>query len=96
MANEQRGSSGHEIKDYGKITMTKGGRVTVLGSPLRITKGKMDEDLYHEELFFSHTLELSKVVQEATKPLPDPGPTYLVCGSIFRAPGTTVLPSKHN
>lgn len=25
MAGEQRGSPGHEIKDYGKITKTKGG-----------------------------------------------------------------------
>lgn len=44
-----------------------GWEVAALGSPLRITQGNMDEDLYHEELFFSHTLELSKVVQEATK-----------------------------
>lgn len=84
MAGEQRGSPGHKIKDYGKITKTKGGvGVAALGSPLRVTRGNMDEDLYHEELLFLIPRNYQRLSRKQPRPLPDPGPTYLVCGSIF-------------
>lgn len=44
-----------------------------------------------QKVTFSHTMS-----RKQPRALPDPGPTSVLCGSMFRAPGIASLTSKHD